>query len=83
MPTYRFRHPEEAPRSGWSDGNAEENLRALRSVSAFYQRVAGAHFPPGVHRYRGVDEAPAEGEEWLEEQVRALRQRRLAAQNKS
>ncbi len=69
MPVQRFRSFEAAREALWGEAGDPEHLRRVRWLWAFADRLCARRFPPGVYRYRSIDEAQRERERWELEQA--------------
>lgn len=56
MPVKKFRTVEELNQPIWRRPGAPELFRAMSSIWAFAQRTNPRKFPPGVRKYRSIDE---------------------------
>lgn len=76
MPVRRFRDLEEARRALWTtagDPSLPVRLRRLWSLAA---RLAPLGSPRGVRKFRHIEDANRERDEWVARRVRALRAQR-------
>jgi hypothetical protein len=64
MPVRRFRSVEEMERASWWQPTGAQLHRSIEHLWAFGRRVLPRHFPPGVHRYRSIDELDQQVERW-------------------
>ena len=67
MPVTKFRSLDEARRAQWSEGGSDENLRRLAFVLSLWSTLRPKRFPPGVHKYRSIEEANEAEERWQAE----------------
>jgi hypothetical protein len=75
MSLQRFRDLDEARNALWQDrGDLAERIRRLWE---FASRLAPGAAPRGLRKFRTLDEAQREREEWTERRARALRAARL------
>lgn len=77
MPLERFRDFDEARRAQWVAKGDPALGRRIRSLWAFARRLAPGSGPRGVRRYRTIEEANRDREQWTAERARRLRQERL------
>ncbi len=78
MPVTKFRTFEEARRALWCDRLDESYFARVAGLWAFSHRLHPRAFPPGVFKYRQLGDAQRERERWITENVRRLRQQRIA-----
>jgi hypothetical protein len=78
MPVRKFRDVSEMEDSLWYDRGDPELWLAIARVWDFAARVCPLQFPPGVHKYRSIEEADADRERWEEANFRAFHERRRA-----
>lgn len=78
MPVRKFRSIEEMKASRGYDRADPRLARIIEGIWDFGQKTAGLRFPPGVHRYRSVEEMNARTAEWAEGNFREFRARRDA-----
>ena len=78
MPVRKFRSIEEMKAAGGCERTDARLPRVIESVWDFGRRTAGLRFPPGVYRYRNVEEMNVRTAEWADENFRAFRARRDA-----
>ena len=72
MPVRKYRSLEAAEESLWRDPDEPGLLAAIRRVWAFSMRLAPRRFPPGVYKYRSIEDANQQREEWEQARVTAL-----------
>ena len=73
MPLRKFRSVEEMEAGPWLPPGDPRLARAIRGVWAFGTRTLRPSFPPGLHRYRSVEEAEAAAERWERERFERRR----------
>lgn len=78
MPVRKFRSIEEMKAARGYERTDPRLLRIIEGIWDFGRRTARLRFPPGVYRYRNVEEMNARTAEWAEENFRAFRARRDA-----
>ncbi|MGA7613545.1 MAG: hypothetical protein WBX15_00050 [Thermoanaerobaculia bacterium] len=64
MPIRKFRSVDEMNRPHWRQPGSPELARAIERVWDFGQRTSRLRFPPGVYRYRSIEEMNAQQEPW-------------------
>ncbi len=80
MSLQRFRDFEEAREALWIERSDPRLAARIRSLWAFASRLLpGAAGPRGVRRFRTIEDANREREEWITERARALREARRHA----
>ena len=82
MPVYKFRSVEEMNQPIWRRPGDPQLYRAIAGVWEMARRTNPRRFPPGVHRYRSIEEITRARDQWLAEHVTALaKQRRPESMN--
>jgi hypothetical protein len=76
MPIRKFRDVSEMEETLWHERADAALFRAIASVWDFAARTCPLTFPPGVHRYRSIEEADADRERWEDANFRAFQDRR-------
>ena len=64
MPVQKFRTLDEATRALWTHSDDPRLPSHVRGLMAFSRRLAIVHAPPGVRRFRTMEEANAERKAW-------------------
>ncbi len=64
MPVQKFRTLDEARRALWMRSDDPRLPDRARRLMAFSRRLAIVHAPPGVRRFRTMEEANAERKTW-------------------
>ena len=64
MPIQKFRTLDEARRALWMRSDDPRLPERARALMAFSRRLAIVHAPPGVRKFRAMDEANAERKTW-------------------
>lgn len=59
MPVQKFRTLDEAREALWGEPGSAEHLRRVAWLWAFGRKLQPRRYPPGVHRYRSIEEAAA------------------------
>jgi len=73
MPLQRFRDHEEARRALRARPGDPDLFTRIRRLWTFAARLAPGAAPRGLRRFRTIEEANLEREEWTARRVRALR----------
>jgi hypothetical protein len=69
MPVRTFRSVEAMSAPTWRAAGDPELLRVIETLWTSGLRLQGARFPPGVHRYRSIEEADAQVQRWQQAHV--------------
>jgi hypothetical protein len=64
VPLRKFHSVDEMPPAPWREPLDPRNLRLACDLSALATRLRPRRFPPGLHRYRSVEEATRCRERW-------------------
>lgn len=64
MPVQKFRTLEEASRALWKRWDDPNLVRAIAGLMGFSRRLAVVQPPPGVRRFRTLEEADAARRAW-------------------
>ena len=81
MPVLKFRSVEgfaQHERDLWCDEPDEEWFRRIARLWSRSARLNPRKFPPGVRKYRDIQAAQAEREQWLQEHIDSLLRLRAA-----
>lgn len=78
MPVRKFRSIEDMKAARGYERTDPRLSRIIEGLWDFGRKTARLRFPPGVYRYRNVEEMNARTAEWAEENFRAFRARRDA-----
>jgi hypothetical protein len=71
MPVRKYRTIEEMNADEiWAPRLDPDNWRKVLSLTAFAYRALPWRFPPGVHKYRSIEDANRAREQWEEEATR-------------
>jgi hypothetical protein len=73
MPVRKFRSVEEMPGPPALPPLDPDNLQSALSLMEVAYRLFPWRFPPGVHKFRSVEEADSHRQEW---EARMIRERR-------
>ncbi len=79
MPVVKLRSIEELDklhRDLWCEQPDDAWFQRVARLWSRSSRLNPRRFPPGVHKYRRIEDAQAERERWLTEHVTALRRER-------
>jgi hypothetical protein len=76
MSVQRFRSAAEAEEALIHGAHAGDRVARARFLLALVARLAPRRYPVGVRRYRSLEEAACDRQQWHEEWVRNLRQHR-------
>ena len=76
MPVRKFRSVEEMNQPIWRRPGDPELYRAIASVWEFGRRTNPRRFPPGVHKYRSIEEMSRARDQWEAEHVAGLQRQR-------
>lgn len=80
MPVRKFRDVSEMEATLWYDRGDPALGRAISGVWDFAARVCPLRFPPGVHKYRSIEDANADRDRWEAANFLAFQARRRAQQ---
>jgi hypothetical protein len=72
VPVQRFRSYDDARRALWCDRDAPELHRRIARLWAAGLRLAPLRIPRGLRKFRTIEEANREREQWVADRVRAL-----------
>ena len=76
MPVYKFRSIEDMSAPPRRTPGDPELYQAIANVWHFGRRTNPRRFPPGVRKYRSIEEMNRAQEQWLAEHVEALASQR-------
>ena len=76
MPVRKFRHVGEMEQEVWFRRDDPRLFAAIKGVWDFAQRIVQPRFPPGVYRFRSIDEAAEQRECWERQSFEAFQRRR-------
>jgi hypothetical protein len=76
MPIQKFRDLDAARRALWRPANSADLVRYMKSLWAFSTRLVRREIPRGVRKFRSIQEANLEREQWVTRRVQALRRNR-------
>ena len=72
MPVRKFRSVEEMNQPTWRKPGDPMLYRAIEGVWELARRTNPRRFPPGVYKYRSIEDMDRAREQWLAEHVAAL-----------
>jgi hypothetical protein len=78
MPIQRFRTHDDARRALWCDREDPDLHRRIARLWAAGARLVPLRIPRGLRKFRSIEEANREREEWVTERVRTLAATRSA-----
>jgi hypothetical protein len=64
MPLRKYRSVADMPSPSWSERLDPENLRRAFDVSALAARLHPRRFPPGLYKYRSIEDASEARRGW-------------------
>ena len=67
MPIRKFRSVEAMNQPVWREPGDPELYRAIRALWEEGRKTFPRQYPPGVHRYRSVEEMETAAEQWRQE----------------
>lgn len=76
MPVQRFRDLDEARRALWTHSRDPYLARRIRALWARASRLSPPMIPRGLRKFRSIEEANLEREEWVTARVRKIAARR-------
>lgn len=78
MPVQRFRTYEDARRALWCDRDDPNLHRRIARLWSTAKRLTPLRIPRGLRKFRNIEEANREREQWVAERVRAVAAARSA-----
>ncbi|MDA8020214.1 MAG: hypothetical protein MPN21_22485 [Thermoanaerobaculia bacterium] len=79
MPIKKFRSIEEMDDAQWYEAGDPSLHEAIARVWRFGTENLRPQFPPGVYRYRSIEEADAAQERWAQQNFEAFQKRKNEA----
>jgi hypothetical protein len=76
MPVQKFRTWDDARRALWCDPDDPTHLRRMAQLLRFSARLHPRSYPPGVYKYRSLEDAQRDRDAWEREVARRLRDQR-------
>lgn len=80
-PVRRFRRIEDMPQDVWRMPGDPVLYRVIAELWSYGARTVPRRFPPGVYRYRSLEELNAQTERWAAADLDALQRRRGLPEN--
>ena len=78
MSVTKFKHQDDARRALWVDSLHPSLASRIRRLWEFSERLAPRQIPRGVRRFRSIEGANRERDEWVRRRVDMLRNRKDA-----
>ena len=72
MPLHRFRDVDEARRALWLSPGDPKIAQRIRALWAFSRRLVPGAFPRGVRKYRSIETANADRDQWVRDRIERL-----------
>ncbi|AMY08920.1 hypothetical protein LuPra_02126 [Luteitalea pratensis] len=69
MPIRKFRSVEAMSAPTWREPGQPELRRVIEALWTNGLRLQGPRFPPGVHRYRSIEDLDAQVQRWQQDHV--------------
>ena len=69
MPVRKFRSVQAMNQPVWRTPGDPALFRAIEGLWTAGMRTQGRRFPPGVHKYRSVEELDAQVQRWQQEHI--------------
>lgn len=76
MPIQKFRDFDEARRSLWVRSGQPDLILRIKRLWEFSARLAPRQIPRGVRKFRSIEEANQERDQWVRRRIQALRAKR-------
>lgn len=73
MPIQKFRTLDAARRALWQSPRSPSLVSHIKALWAFSSRLVPRQIPRGVRKFRSIEEANREREQWVTRRVQALR----------
>ena len=77
MPVQKFREFEAARRALWLPSGHKDLVRRIKALWAFSNRLAPSQIPRGVRKFRSIEEANQEREQWVTRRILEQRRKNL------
>lgn len=77
MPVQKFRDFETARRALWLPSGHKDLVRRIKGLWAFSSRLTPSQIPRGVRKFRSIEAANQEREQWVASRIRQQRSRNL------
>ena len=78
MPVQKFRDFEDARRALWLPSGHKDLIRRIKGLWAFSSRLVPRQIPRGVRKFRSIEEANQDREEWVARRILEQRKRNLS-----
>ncbi|MBI3757605.1 MAG: hypothetical protein HY267_06480 [Deltaproteobacteria bacterium] len=76
MPVQKFRNLDAARRALWRPSHAADLVLHIKSLWAFSTRLTPRQIPRGIRKFRSIQEANLEREQWVAHRVQTLLKQR-------
>jgi hypothetical protein len=76
MPIQKFRSFEDARRALWVSSQQHHLIARIKSLWAFSTRLVPRQIPRGVRKFRSIEAANRERDQWVTQRVQALQTQR-------
>ena len=76
MPVQKFKDLDEARKALWANTGESDLVSRIKKLWAFSARLTPFRIPRGVRKFRSIEEANLERDQWIERRVRTLRAER-------
>jgi hypothetical protein len=73
MPIQKFRNLDAARQALWQHSSSPDLMSHIKALWAFSTRLVPRQIPRGVRKFRSIEEANQEREQWVMHRVQALR----------
>ena len=77
MPVQKFRDFEAARRALWLPSGHKDLVRRIKALWAFSSHLALSQIPRGVRKFRSIEEANQEREQWVTRRIWEQRRKNL------
>lgn len=82
MPIQKFRNFDDARRALWVSAEQQNLITRIKGLWTFSLRLVPRQIPRGVRKFRSIEAANQEREQWVTQRIQALRtQRALRGQD--
>lgn len=78
MPVQKFRDFESARQALWLPSGHKDLVRRIKGLWAFSSRLVPRQIPRGVRKFRSIEEANQEREEWVTRRIQQQRSKNLS-----
>jgi hypothetical protein len=76
MPVQKFRDFDEARKALWADSGQIDLVPRIKRLWAFSTRLTPPQIPRGIRKFRSIEEANQDRDNWVRRRVSALRAKR-------